>query len=131
MRHVEFNLLENLLYEWGIWVNQGDNRGRLGFSLASAFMGGAGGGGRKSLLSDDDAMLVCDEMAKLKKWNAELFDVVDWYYRCGLSRVKISQRMGVDRRHVNSLLQGGAIFVARGVMDWKIDLGGRLSRSAR
>jgi len=116
MRKVDYGLVDNLLREWALWVNDAGNFGRLGHRRSSVYAVVAGGGVGRSMLNDDDAMCICDEMVALKNWQPDFFQVMDMFYRRGMSKVKISEKLGVDRRWVGVALEAGSVFVARGFM---------------
>ncbi len=66
----------------------------------------------RSQCSDDDAMIICGCMARLKKNNADMHDMLVDYYVYGMTFMKLAMKHGCSDTHIGKRLQK-----AEGVVD--------------
>ncbi|WP_339617221.1 antiterminator Q family protein [uncultured Gilvimarinus sp.] len=100
-----------LLAEWGKWARQwGFN---LGYPSASAGFGGVGGHAETVLYSDDVMECVGRAVHALRKVDAELYELINDYFKSKLSERMLATKYRVSRRQVRSLLASAVVKVDR------------------
>ena len=100
-----------LLAEWGKWARQwGFN---LGYPSASAGFGDVGGRADDVLYCDDVMECVGRAVHALRKVDAELYEIINDYFKNKLSERMLATKYRVSRRQARSLLASAVVKVDR------------------
>lgn len=104
--------IQMVLERWGAWV--ANNHEDVEWSgIAAGFKGLIPSKVKsRSQCSDDDAMIICGCMARLKKNNADMHDMLVDYYVYGMTFMKLAMKHGCSDTHIGKRLQK-----AEGVVD--------------